>query len=292
MSNKPKILIQFDPDPQASTFDSIVAIDSGVDHLLVHGGVTEAAIEGLVHGAIFTRSMDDLKRTALFFGGSNVAAAEALLSKAKASFFGPMQVSVMADPNGANTTAAAAVLSAMNHMEFANKEITVLAGTGPVGMRIAQLIAGPATNGAAAKINVCSRKLTKAQQVCEQIREAAPNANLVPVEASSPDLAAASVCNAHAVFAAGAAGIELLVDGWQNASNLQVAIDVNGVPPVGIHGINVMDKAQKQGHVTCYGAIGVGGLKMKIHKHCIQMLFDSNQQTLEVEEIFAIGQSF
>lgn len=290
MSNKSKILIQVDPDPQASTFDSVVAIDSGVDHLLVHSGVTEADVEGLVHGAIFTRGVDDLKRTALFFGGSNVAASEVLLAKAKASFFGPMQVSVMADPNGANTTAAAAVLCAMKHIDFAGKEITILAGTGPVGMRIAQLIAGPATKGAVATINVCSRKLSKAQEVCARIRKAAPGASLVPIETSSSNLLENSGCNAHAVFAAGAAGVELLSDGWQKAPKLQVAIDLNGVPPAGIAAINVRDCGEKQGDITCYGAVGVGGLKMKIHKQCIQMLFESSQQTLELEEIFAIGQ--
>jgi hypothetical protein len=246
----------------------------------------------LVHGAIFTRGVADLNRTALFLGGSNVAASEALLAKAKASFFGPMRVSIMSDPNGANTTAAAAVLSAMRHIEFAGKEITVLAGTGPVGMRIAQLIAGPATNGPAATINVCSRKLTKAQEVCARIQESAPDANLVPRETSSSKLLADSVCNAHAVFAAGAAGVELLSDGWQSSPNLQVAIDVNAVPPAGLATINATDKATKQGHITCYGAIGIGELKMKIHKQCIQVLFDSNDQTLEVKEIFAIGRKF
>ena len=292
MSTKPKILIQIDPDPQASTFDSVVAIDSGVDHLLVHAGVTEAEVEALVHGAIFTRGVNDLSRTALFFGGSNVEASEVLVAKAKASFFGPLQVSIMADPNGANTTAAAAVLSAMKHIEFAGKEITVLAGTGPVGMRIVQLIARTATKGAAATINVCSRKLSKAQDVCAQIREIEPDAILVPTETSSPELLSNSVCNACAVFAAGAAGIELLEDGWQQAPKLRVAIDLNGVPPSGIATIKATDCAVKRGDIACYGAIGVGELKMKIHKQCIQMLFESNNLTLEVEEIFAIGEKF
>ena len=292
MSNKSKILIQVDPDPQASTFDSVVAIDSGVDHLLVHAGVTEADVEKLVHGAIFTRGLNDLKRTALFFGGNNVEASELLVAKAKASFFGPMHVSIMSDPNGANTTAAAAVLTAMKHIDFAGKEITVLAATGPVGRRIVRLIAGTATKGPAATINVCSRKLSKAEEICTRIREIIPDANLVPTETSSRELISDSVCNACAVFAAGAAGFELLGDGWQQAKKLQVAIDLNGVPPAGIAGINATDSSEKRGVITCYGAIGVGQLKMKIHKHCIQKLFESNDQTLEVEEIFAIGQKF
>jgi len=112
------------------------------------------------------------------------------------------------------------------------------------------------------------------------------------METSTPDLLSNSVCNAHAVFAAGAAGVELLDDAWQKAPKLQVAIDLNAVPPAGIASIKTSDYARKRGDITCYGAIGVGELKMKIHKQCIQMLFGSNHQTLEVGEIFAIGQKF
>ena len=70
---KTKILIQFDPDSHASTFDSVVAIDSGVDHLVTQSNVGVDHVESLVHGAMFTRGPADLKSTALFFGGSDVA---------------------------------------------------------------------------------------------------------------------------------------------------------------------------------------------------------------------------
>ena len=288
--SKPKILIQIDPDQRASSFDSIVAIDSGVDHLLVHSGVDESQVESLVHGAIFTRGVDDLKNTALFFGGRDVNRTALLFSKARATFFGPMKVSMMSDPNGANTTAAAAVLSAQKHMSFENKTIVVLAGTGPVGMRIAHLVAGPASADNSVTVKLCSRSLKRAEHVCDQIRTSIPDAKLVPVETTSTSITYESDCNGDAIFAAGAAGVELLSQGWQSLDNLQVAIDVNGVPPAGIFGIEATDKAIKRGKTVCYGAIGVGGLKMKIHKRCIQTLFESNDQKLEVEEIFAIGQ--
>ena len=35
-----RILLQLDTDPQASTFDAVVAVDAGADVLLRHGGVT------------------------------------------------------------------------------------------------------------------------------------------------------------------------------------------------------------------------------------------------------------
>jgi hypothetical protein len=41
--------------------------------------------------------------------------------------------------------------------------------------------------------------------------------------------------------------------------------------------------------VLCYGAIGIGGRKMKIHKAAIRQLFDSNDQVLDAEEIYRLG---
>ncbi len=40
----------------------------------------------------------------------------------------------------------------------------------------------------------------------------------------------------------------------------------------------------------CYGALGVGGTKMKIHKAAIAQLFEANDQVLDAEEILAVGQ--
>ena len=92
------------------------------------------------------------------------------------------------------------------------------------------------------------------------------------------------------VIAAGAAGIELLDLSTRKASSsLRVAIDLNAVPPVGIAGIGVMDNAKDDDGVICYGAIGVGATKMKIHKAAIKQLFSANDLVLDAEEIYEIG---
>src|SRR5437763_14079793 len=77
--DKRKILIQLDSDPQPSVFDRVVALDAGADEVFSYGGVKPEQVQGLVHGAIFTRGAKDLKRTALFIGGSDVAAGEQLM---------------------------------------------------------------------------------------------------------------------------------------------------------------------------------------------------------------------
>ena len=289
---KPRILIQFDPDEHASVFDSIVAIDASVDHLLVQSNVSPQHVQSLVHGAMFTRGPNELKNTALFFGGSDVERSETLVAKAKEAFFGATRVSLMSDPNGCNTTAAAAVLSAQRHIDLAGKTITVLAGTGPVGQRIAQLIAGPAIEGLATPtIRICSRSLEKAKQIIERLQAAVPGeTNFVPVQAGSAEESNSVISGADIVFAAGAAGVQLLPKGWtRNDQSPAVAIDLNAVSPAGIHGVKVTDKAERRRDTICYGAIGVGGFKMKIHKQCIQQLYESNDQTFELEEIYAMG---
>ena len=125
--SKRKILVQLDGDAQPSVFDSVVAIDAEVDHLLRHAGVEVAVVRDLVYGAMFTRGGDDLRSTAIFIGGSNVAAGEAILAAVLRSFFGPVRVSVMLDSNGANTTAAAAVLLAGKHLQLEGAQAAVLA---------------------------------------------------------------------------------------------------------------------------------------------------------------------
>ena len=105
-----KLLAPARRDRLPSVFDRIVAYDGGADEVLSYGGVTEADVRDLVHGAIFTRGPKDLHNTAIFIGGTDMAAGERLLAARAKAFFGPMRVSLMLDSNGCNTTAVAAVV--------------------------------------------------------------------------------------------------------------------------------------------------------------------------------------
>ena len=282
-----KILIQLDTDPQPSVFDRVVAIDSGVDELFSYGGVTPENVVGLVHGAIFTRGVPDLKNTAIFIGGSNVAAGEQLLAKVQKTFFGPMRVSTMMDSNGSNTTAAAAVLACRKHVPLTGASALILAGTGPVGHRAAQILAAEG-----AEVRVGSRTRDKAEQTCFAIAKVLSAARITPV-ATGTDAELAEACDGVSlIIAAGAAGIELLsAERRATLKSLRVAVDLNAVPPLGIGGGEVMDKAKDRDGQLCYGAIGVGGTKMKIHRAAISRLFESNDQVLDTAAIYAIGQS-
>jgi hypothetical protein len=284
---KSKILVQLDPDAHASVFDAVVAVDAGVEHLLQYHSVQPEQVRDLVHGAMFTRHPQDLSSTAIFIGGSNVAKGEELLRKVTKCFFNPMRVSVLLDSNGANTTAAAAVLAAAKHVELKGATATVLAGTGPVGQRAARLLVRQG-----ASVRLASRTLQKGEEACEAIRSRVPEAKVEPVATNSPKETAAAIAGSQIVIAAGAAGIQLLsADTIKQTSTLKVAIDLNAVPPLGIEGVGVQDKAKEIGSVLCYGAIGVGGTKMKIHRAAIEKLFTQNDLVLDAEEVFALGQA-
>jgi hypothetical protein len=284
---RPKILVQFDTDAHASVFDAVVAIDAGVDQLLQYSGVTPETVRDLVHGAMFTRGPQDLHQTALFIGGSNVAAGEALLRKVTECFFGPMRVSVLLDANGANTTAAAAVLAAGRHAVLSEATVLVLAATGPVGQRAVRLLAREG-----ATVRVASRRRDRAEAACHAVAQAVPAARLSAWETTSPETTAAAAAGVQVVIAAGTAGVELLpADVRRRCPNLRVAIDLNAVPPAGIAGIQATDKAAERDGVIGYGALGVGGTKMKIHKAAIARLFERNDQVLDAEQVYALGQA-
>jgi hypothetical protein len=284
---KPKVLIQLDGDPHASSFDAVVALDSGVDHLLQYHGVEPTQVESIVHGAMFTRGPADLSHTAIFIGGSNVRAGELLLKQVSSTFFGPFRVSVMLDANGANTTAAAAVLAAARHMTLSESRAAVLAGTGPVGQRVARMLAGLGTH-----VRLCSRDQSRADEACRQIQQALGDVSVTAVQTSDARQTAAALEGVDVVVSAGAAGVQLLPQSIRhNSRGLRVAIDLNAVPPLGLEGTEVNDKAVDRQGVLCYGAIGVGGTKMKIHKHAIRQLFLHNDQILDAEQILTVART-
>lgn len=283
--SKPRILVQLDTDAQPSVFDSVVAIDAGVEHLLRYADVLPSNVRERVHGAIFTRGPDDLKSTALFVGGSDVAAGEGVLAEILRSFIGPLRTSVMIDSGGANTTAAAAVLAAARHVKLDGAIALVLASTGPVGQRVVRLLARQG-----ATVRAASRSQDRARAVYQAVAKRVDGARVSAHATHNEQQTAEALQGVQLVFAAGAAGIELLsATARAGAKSLQVAIDLNAVPPLGIAGIQVADKAVERQGVVCYGAIGIGGTKMKIHRAAVQALFESNNLVLDAEEIFEIG---
>lgn len=285
---KRKLLIQLDSDPQPSVFDQVVAYDAGADAILSYGGITPKAVRDKVHGAIFTRGPKDLHRTALFIGGSNVTLGEQLLAEARKHMLPQygLCVSVLLDPNGANTTAAAAVRAAARHLDLKATKALVLGATGPVGRRVALLLAKQG-----AHVRVGSREASRAESVAESIRAQAAGANVESVAADPAGDLSPALAGCTLAVTAGAAGVVLLPRAARQAClTLRVLIDLNAVPPLGIEGIGVTDKGVEHNGVLAYGAVGVGDLKMKIHKAAVARLFERNDLVLDAEEVYALGE--
>ena len=280
-----KLLLQLDSSPLPSVFDRVVGFDGGADEIMSYGGVTEDAVRDLVHGAIFTRGPKDLKNTAIFIGGADMAAGERLLAAARKAFFAPFQVSVMLDSNGSNTTAVAAVVKMIEAAgDVRGKRVVIVAGTGPVGTRAAGLFAQ-----AGARVVITSRKPEEGQRTVGTITERFGGS--VEARTMRDSAQAADVLEgAELLLNAGPAGIMLVPRAaWANRPGLRVAVDLNAVPPLGIEGIEVGDSAVERDGVTTFGAIGVGNFKMKVHKACIARLFERSDAVFDAESVAEVA---
>jgi methylenetetrahydrofolate/methylenetetrahydromethanopterin dehydrogenase (NADP+) len=279
-----KLLFLFDTDPMPSVFDTVVAYDGGADRVSGYANVTPDNVGALVDGTIYTRGGDDKKNTAIFVGGGSMAKGEELLGCVKKRFFANFRVSVMLDSNGSNTTAAAGVALLAKAKKLKGKSAVVLAGTGPVGMRAAAMLGQEGAN-----VTVTSRSKARADQAAEQIAQRF-KVTCSGAEASDPASFAEAVKDANVVFAAGGIGIELLpAEAWQNNPNIEMVADCNAQPPLGIGGIEATDKGKERHGKICFGALGVGGLKLKLHRECIGRLFKRTDLVLDAEEIYALA---
>jgi len=274
-----KLLLQLDSSLHPSVFDRVVAFDGGADEVMSYGGVTEDAVRDLVHGAIFTRGPKHLHQTAVFVGGTDMAQGERLLAAVRKAFFGPLRVSVMLDANGSNTTAVAAVAKMRQAAgSLDGRSAVVTAGSGPVGLRAAGLLAK-----AGAHVLVTSRRAPDGA-LAERIRRRFGG---IVRDVAMPDSSGAAgvLEGAELLLNAGPAGVCLVPAAAWKGRALRVAADVNAVPPAGVEGIEVSDDGVMREGVRVFGALGVGNLKMKIHKACIARLFERNDLVLDAETI-------
>ena len=277
-----KLLIQLDTDKHPSSFDRIVPYDAGVDDVLSYGSVTLDDVTGLVQGAFFTRG--DLKNTAIWVGGSSVPAGEKLLAEVQKTFFGPFKVSVMLDSNGCNTTAATAVAKIVKAVDVRGQKVVVGAGTGPVGQRAAGMLAGEGAN-----VVITSRKQDRAQAIAEAVSERFGIS--VTGAALNDDASARQVLtDAVALFTTGAAGVQVVSRAvWSAVPTLKLIADINAVPPLGIEGIEMNDNGTDRDGRISFGAIGIGGPKMKVHRTCITKLFEANNVLMDAEQVYQVA---
>jgi methylenetetrahydrofolate/methylenetetrahydromethanopterin dehydrogenase (NADP+) len=281
-----KLLYQLDTDALPAVFDNVVAYDGGADHVGAYGGVNAGNVGPLIEGAIFTRGPADKKNTAIFIGGSNLLAGEALLAAIKAKFFAKFRVSLMFDCNGSNTTAAAAVAWLAHGRSLAGKQVVLLGGSGPVGQRAAVLLSREK-----AQVRMVGRRLDVVQQVCASLGSRF-GCDVQAAQAATQSERNAVIAGAQIVVATGAAGVTLLDErAWAESPTLELIADANASPPAGIEGIGMSDRGRSSHGKTLFGPLGFGALKLAVHRACIGKLFERNDLILDVDEIYAIAKT-
>src|SRR6266550_1031337 len=262
-----KLLLQLDSSRLPSVFDRVVAYDGGADEVMSYGGIAEADVRDLIHGCIFTRGPKDLKNTAVFVGGADIAAGEQLLAAATKAMFKPFTVA-----------AVAKMVKAVGDVR--GKRVLIVAGTGPVGIRAAGLFAK-----AGADVCITSRKADAGERARElELKRFGGTVRAIAMPDATEAIRACE--RAELILNAGPAGVRLVPkQAWASRPGLKVIADVNAVPPLGIEGVDVMDDGVMKEGVVCFGALAIGNLKMKVHKACIARLFERNDLVLDAETI-------
>jgi methylene-tetrahydromethanopterin dehydrogenase len=291
---RPYILHMFTPGRQMSPFDVNMAADAGYQVIVPYCDVGGDAIAGLTQDAIFSRGPKGAARTGIFIGGRDALLAADMQQRAKAAMVKPFIVSLMADPSGAYTTAAAMVAcveAALAGRELKGRRVLVLGGTGPVG-RIAGVLAAQA----GARVVLSSRSGASAAEQVARDTGARFGVELHGVSGADRDAVRASLADAQVVLACAAAGVQVVsADDLAFAKQLEVAADINAVPPAGIEGVGVMDNAAALVGTKAVGigALAVGNVKYQTqHRLLVQMRDAEKPVSLGFAEAFATARAF
>src|SRR5690606_8292195 len=130
----------------------------------------------------------------------------------------------------------------------------------------------------------------RAEEICDSIRDRVDGGRLEAHEASSREGKSAALSGVQVVFAAGAAGVQFLSTAeWSQPGTVQVIVDLNAVPPAGLEGVELHDAGEVRHGIACYGALGIGGMKMKIHKTAVARLFEANDRIYDLRAIYELG---
>jgi methylene-tetrahydromethanopterin dehydrogenase len=190
---RPYILHMFTPGRQMSPFDVNMAADAGYQIIVPYCEVGADVVAGLTQDAIFSRGPKGAARTGIFIGGRDALLAADMQERAKAAMVKPFVVSLMADPSGAYTTAAAMVACVESALqrELRGLHVLVLGGTGPVG-RIAGVIAAQA----GARVVLSSRSGAAAAEQVARETGARFGVELHGISGSDRDAVRASLADA------------------------------------------------------------------------------------------------
>jgi methylene-tetrahydromethanopterin dehydrogenase len=275
--NAPYLLFYLDTDIKASPFDICMAYDAGYNAVVPYENIIPEDAKTIVLDALLSRGPKAVKHTTFLIGGKNAERAEQVFEAAKDSMFPPFKTSIIVDPAGAYTTAAAMVAKAENALESSKlgelKTKTVaIFGTGAVGQIAAVLLAKMGCNVMIASLNP---KRVDGKEHAESISKLLAKDHGVQVEgifAPTPASKIEIIKKADVVMCAGVRGVRIIDKEMLNeVKTMKVLFDINAVPPFGVEGIELKDDMREMlPGIFTIGALTVGDLKHKLEKEILR----------------------
>ena len=293
---KRSILHMFDPMQNNSPFDINMALDTGFEVLMPYNNVKLDSINGLTQDTIFSRSPSGIKRTGIFIGGRDIGLAMDMIDAAKQAMVPPFEVSVLADPSGAFTTAAALVASVekqlkeTTQLELKDCKALVFGGTGPVGIATGVI----ASLAGAETALVDHMSIDTANDAAKEYNRRCQS-TLSGAKAGTDEEKIALIADADIIFCTAKAGIQVInTEVLSHAKKLKVAGDVNAVPPAGIAGIKVNDNGvalENMDGTVGIGALAVGNIKYQLQHKLLELLLETEKPVyLDFREAFTTAQ--
>jgi methylene-tetrahydromethanopterin dehydrogenase len=273
----PYLLFYLDTDVKASPFDICTAYDVGYDAVIPYENVTPEDANTIVQDALLSRGPKGVKHTAFLIGGKNAERAEDVFKAVKDAMFPPFKTSIVVDPAGAYTTAAAMVAKAESALlvsklgELKDKTCAIL-GTGAVGQIAAMLLAKMGCNVMIVSLNP---KRVDGKEHAENIARLLAKDHGVQVQgvfAPTPASKIEVLKKADVVMCAGIKGVRIIdKDMLNEVKHIKVLLDINAIPPFGVEGIELKDDMREMmPGIFTIGALTVGDLKHKLEKEILR----------------------
>ncbi len=294
MTDATPILHMLSPQKHMSPFDVNMAADAGYKVIIPYINVTLEEVTPLVQDAIFSRPPDYGTRTGIFIGGKDAILSLDMMEAARKAMVPPFSLSVFADPAGSFTTAAAMVACVERVLKFKfgrswkGIRVAVFGATGVVGFASSIITA---LEGARVQL-VAHRGVDRVIKSAAVSKERF-GVDLEPVAGETPDQKRAIIENAEVIFAAAAAGVQVIgKEHKELAKNLLVVADVNAVPPPGVEGMELfMDGAPLPGcNALGVGPLAIGDIKYKTESGLFkQMIASKEPLALDFRQAFAFA---
>jgi len=290
------ILHMLTPQAHMSPFDVNMAIDAGYDATVPYTNVGLGEIAGLVQDAMFSRSPRDATRTGVFIGGKDAFLALDMLDAARKALLKPFEISLLADPAGSFTTAAAMiavvekVLREKKNRGLHGAKITIFGATGVVGIASGVISALEGASVTFVGHDGTERVVRFAAEVKRRFKVDPAVADGSTAEKKTAILAASEI-----VLCAAKAGMQIL-DASQiaTARDLLVAADVNAVPPLGIEGLDLHANGTPLGErgALGIGALAIGNVKYRTESGLFKQMTESKTALrLDFREAFNLART-